>query len=48
MTNLFAVLDQTAARHGDRGAVFLGSEQLHTWSELRDRAVTAGGVHSRP
>jgi fatty-acyl-CoA synthase len=39
MTNLFAVLDQTAARHGDRGAVYLGQRQLHTWSELRDRVL---------
>ena len=30
--NLFALLDQTAARHGDRGAVFLGERQLHTWA----------------
>jgi fatty-acyl-CoA synthase len=37
--NLFAVLDQTAARHGDRGAVYLGQRQLHTWSELRDRVL---------
>ena len=37
--NLFALLDQTAARHGDRGAVYLGDEQLHTWAELRDRAL---------
>jgi fatty-acyl-CoA synthase len=37
--NLFAILDQTAARHGDRGAVYLGQRQLHTWSELRDRVL---------
>jgi acyl-CoA synthetase (AMP-forming)/AMP-acid ligase II len=37
--NLFAVLDQTAARHGGRGAVYLGERQVHTWSELRDRAL---------
>ncbi|OPX06603.1 AMP-binding protein [Mycobacterium sp. AT1] len=37
--NVFAVLDQTAARYGQRGAVFLGTRQLHTWSELRDRAL---------
>ena len=37
--NLFTLLDQTAARHGDRGAVFLGERQLHTWSELRQRAL---------
>jgi fatty-acyl-CoA synthase len=39
MSNLFAVLDQAAARHGDRGAVYLGQRQLHTWSELRDRVL---------
>jgi fatty-acyl-CoA synthase len=37
--NLFSFLDQAAARHGDRGAVFLGEHQLHTWSQLRDRAL---------
>ncbi len=37
--NLFALLDQTAARHGDRGAVYLGERQLHTWCELRDRVL---------
>jgi acyl-CoA synthetase (AMP-forming)/AMP-acid ligase II len=37
--NLFGVLDQTAGRHGDRGAVFVGKRCLHTWSELRDRAL---------
>ncbi|MFC7672820.1 long-chain fatty acid--CoA ligase [Mycolicibacterium sp. GCM10028919] len=37
--NLFAVLDQTAARHGDRGAVYLGARRVLTWHELRDRAL---------
>ncbi|MGH3639232.1 MAG: acyl-CoA synthetase [Mycobacterium sp.] len=37
--NMFATLDQTAARHGVRGAVYLGERQVHTWSELRDRAL---------
>jgi acyl-CoA synthetase (AMP-forming)/AMP-acid ligase II len=36
--NLFGLLDQAAARHGDRGAVYLGERQLHTWAELADRA----------
>ena len=36
--NLFALLDQAAARFGDRGAVYLGEQQLLTWAELRDRA----------
>jgi fatty-acyl-CoA synthase len=37
--NLFAVLDQTASRFGDRGAVYHGERQLFTWRELRDRAL---------
>ena len=37
--NVFTFLEQTAARHGDRGAVYLGEQQLHTWTELRDRAL---------
>lgn len=37
--NLFAVLDQAATRFGDRGAVFRGTEQLHTFGELRDRTL---------
>ena len=37
--NLFATLDQAAARFGDRGAVYRGEEQLHTWSQLRERAL---------
>src|SRR6478609_7419731 len=43
MTNLFALLDQTAARHGDRGAVYLGTRELHTWQQLRDRALCLAG-----
>ncbi len=41
--NLFAVLDQTASRHGDRGAVFSGQRQVCTWAELRDRALRLAG-----
>jgi len=37
--NLFAVLDQAATRFGDRGAVYLGNEQCHTFAGLRDRAL---------
>ena len=37
--NLFSLLDQAAGRYGDRGAVYLGERQLHTWNELRDRAL---------
>ncbi|TVY05226.1 long-chain fatty acid--CoA ligase [Mycolicibacterium porcinum] len=37
--NVFAVLDQAAARFGDRDAVFLGERQLLTWAELRERVL---------
>ena len=37
--NLFALLDQTAARHGDRGAVYLGERRVFTWKQLRDRVL---------
>jgi acyl-CoA synthetase (AMP-forming)/AMP-acid ligase II len=37
--NLFELLDQAAARHGDDGAVYLGERQLHTWGELRERVL---------
>ncbi|MGW0162702.1 AMP-binding protein [Mycobacterium sp. NPDC003323] len=37
--NLFSLLEQTAARFGDRGAVYLGTAELHTWAQLRDRAL---------
>ncbi|MEV3902608.1 long-chain fatty acid--CoA ligase [Mycobacterium sp. NPDC050551] len=39
MTNLFSMLDQAASRFGDRGAVFLGEQQLWTWGELRERVL---------
>lgn len=37
--NLFGLLDQAAARHGDRGAVYHGERQVCTWAEVRDRAL---------
>ncbi|KGI69756.1 long-chain fatty acid--CoA ligase [Mycolicibacterium rufum] len=37
--NLFALLDQTAARHADRGAVYRGEKLVHTWAQLRERAL---------
>ncbi|TFV56240.1 AMP-dependent synthetase [Mycobacterium sp. PS03-16] len=37
--NLFCLLDQAAARFGDRGAVYLGARQVWTWRELRERAL---------
>ena len=41
--NLFALLDQAAARFGDQGAVYLGEQQRLTWAELRDRALRLAG-----
>jgi fatty-acyl-CoA synthase len=41
--NLFALLDQAAARFGDRGAVYLGERQRLTWAELRERAMRLAG-----
>ncbi len=41
--NLFALLDQAAARHGDRGAVYHGERQVHTWSSLHERALRLAG-----
>ena len=37
--NLCTLLDQAAARFPDRGAVYLGEQQVATWQELRDRAL---------
>ncbi|WP_454791970.1 acyl-CoA synthetase [Mycolicibacterium lutetiense] len=37
--NVFAVLDQAAARFGDRGAMYCGERQLLTWAQLRDRVL---------
>ena len=41
--SMFSLLDQAAARCGDRGAVYLGERQLLTWAELRDRALRLAG-----
>jgi fatty-acyl-CoA synthase len=41
--NLFALLDQSAARFGDRGAVYRGEQQMSTWAQLRDRAARFAG-----
>ena len=37
--NMSAVLDAAASRFGDRGAVYRGQSQLHSWRELRERAL---------
>lgn len=36
--NLFTLLDQAASRFGERGALYDGERQLHTWRELADRS----------
>lgn len=36
---MFAVLDSAATRFGGRGAVYRGQTLLHTWKELRERAL---------
>ena len=41
--NVFVLLDQAAARFGGRGAVYHGERQLHTWAELRERALRLAG-----
>ena len=41
--NLFATLDQAAARFGDSGAVYLGERCLATWNQLRDRSLRLAG-----
>lgn len=46
--NLFGLLDQAAERFGDRGAVFRGESQLHTWSELRERAMRIASTLGAP
>jgi acyl-CoA synthetase (AMP-forming)/AMP-acid ligase II len=46
--NLFGLLDQAADRFGDRGAVFCGDRQLHTWSELRERALRIASTLGAP
>ncbi len=41
--NLFALLEQTAQRFPDRGAVYHGMRRCCTWRELRDRALHLAG-----
>ncbi|MFZ0906715.1 MAG: AMP-binding protein [Mycobacterium sp.] len=41
--NLFALLEQTAQRFPDRGAVYHGERICCTWRELRDRALRLAG-----
>ena len=37
--NLFSLLDQAATRFPERGAVFRGTEPVHSFAELRSRAL---------
>ncbi|MBV9320293.1 MAG: acyl--CoA ligase, partial [Mycobacterium sp.] len=37
--NLFALLDQTALRLPDRGAVYHGEDRFCTWRALRERSL---------
>ncbi|MFS0897217.1 acyl-CoA synthetase [Mycolicibacterium litorale] len=47
--NLFALLDQAAARFGDRGAVYCGERRVVTWAGLRERALRlAGSLQGAP
>jgi fatty-acyl-CoA synthase len=41
--NLFALLEQTAQRSPDRGALYHGMRRCCSWSELRDRALHLAG-----
>ncbi len=43
MLNLFTILDQTATRFGDRGAVYHGEHRVCTWHELRERVLRLAG-----
>ena len=46
--NLFSLLDQTALRYPDQGAVYQGVGQRLTWRELRSRALQlAAGIRLR-
>jgi len=46
--NLFALLDQAAARFADRGAVYHGERQVLTWGELRQRALRLASTLGSP
>ncbi|MGE2688498.1 acyl-CoA synthetase [Mycolicibacterium pulveris] len=46
--NLFALLEQAAGRLADRGAVYSGERQTHTWSQLRDRSLRLAATFGPP
>jgi fatty-acyl-CoA synthase len=43
LLNLFTILDQTATRFPDRGAVYHGERRFCTWHDLRERALRLAG-----
>jgi acyl-CoA synthetase (AMP-forming)/AMP-acid ligase II len=46
--NLFTLLDQTAFRFPDHGAVFHGTRQILTWRELKTRVLSlAAGIRAQ-
>lgn len=46
--NLFSLLDQTALRYPEQGAVFQGLQQVFTWRGLHTRALSlAAGIRQR-
>ena len=45
--SLFSLLDRTARRWPHAGAVYLGTQCLQTWTQLRQRALTLGHTLSQ-
>lgn len=45
--NLFQLLDRTARLWPDAGAVYLGTERVQTWTELRHRSLILAGALGR-
>jgi len=46
--NLFTLLERSARRFPDRGAVFVGTQAIHRWGELHERALSiAAGLRER-
>lgn len=46
--NLFALLDQSASRFGDRGAVYHGERRHQTWAQLRERSLRLAASVAAP
>lgn len=48
MSSLYALLDKTATRFPEHGAVYRGTEKVWCWRGLRDRVLClAGGLRGR-